>query len=49
MIGRVLVENIGEGLDDLTWIKVEVNVETFLVKVNVVSVQMTTVHQSVIN
>ena len=46
MIGRVLVENIGEGLDDSTWIKVEVNVETFLVKVNVVSVQMTTVHQS---
>lgn len=43
MFGRVLVTDIGESLNNSTWKKVEVNVETYLVKVNVVSVQMTSV------
>lgn len=43
MLGRVLVSGIGESLNNSTWKKVEVNVETYLVKVNVVSVQMTSV------
>lgn len=43
MFGRVLVTDIGESLNNSTWQKVEVNVETYLVKVNVVSVQMTSV------
>lgn len=43
MFGRVLVTGIGESLNNSTWKKVEVNVETYLVKVNVVSVQMTSV------
>ena len=43
MFGRVLVTDIGESLNNSTWKKVEVNVETYLVKVNVVSVQMNSV------
>jgi len=43
MLGRVLKTSIGGSLNNSSWFKVVVDVETYLVKVNIVAIKMTSV------
>tara|TARA_B100000287_G_C20675058_1_gene795006 strand:+ start:14401 stop:14769 length:369 start_codon:yes stop_codon:yes gene_type:complete len=46
MFGRKLIENISGSLDSTGWYKVDLDVEHFLVKVNIIAVQLSGVHSA---
>lgn len=46
MFGRKFVKDINQPLDSTSWLTVAVNVELYLVKVNLVSIKMSNVHSS---
>lgn len=43
MFGRVQKKNLQEGLDSTSWVSVAIDVEAYLVKVNLVSIKMSNV------
>lgn len=43
MFGRVQKKNLQEGLDSTSWVSVAIDVEAYLVKVNLVSIKMSSV------